>query len=193
MGFAPFTEFFASDNAIYAQLLTFLAVAITAYFWYFAHGKLKIDLKPFSLPIILWFVFGSLDIMITARGVFGEPGREGNPLAKNIFLSVGPIIGPPLASILWITLWAVVAIALYYASKKLQREWIADARYAIFYSLAVGHFFGFMSWMAFGQGIRNAWRALDKQVWFFDIGILAGVLLAIAHIFIARHLLKKAR
>lgn len=146
-----YPDVLGSGPELEAQALTLIAIASSILFWVWAYRRMDVPLRPYALPIILWIIFGSLDIMITARGTFDDPYREGNPLARFIFVQSG-FAGPVVASVLWIALWSGIVLAI---NKKfppdgkggsLRNALVAFVSLAIFYSVAVGHIFGFSSW-----------------------------------------------
>lgn len=123
-----------------AQMLTMGAIIATAVFWVWAYMRSGINMRRYALPIGLWFVFGTLDIVITTKGVLSG-GQEGNSLAAFVFSAFGQY-GPVAASVLWISLWAAAVLVI-------NRMKVARAEFlslAVFYSLAFGHFLGFSSW-----------------------------------------------
>ena len=163
-----------SGPAFWVQMLTLIAIAASISSWVWAYRRLEVPLRPYALPIILWILFGSLDIMITARGTFDAPYREGNPLARLVFIQSGPA-GPVVATVLWIALWSGIVLAL---NKRFGQGLIVRfISLAVFYSVAAGHLFGFSSWfiplcpIAQGFGlVRNLFGL-----------VLIGCLLSAAH------------
>jgi hypothetical protein len=140
-----------SGPVLQVQALTVVAIAASIAFWVWAYRKLGVPLRLYALPIMLWMAFGTLDILITARGTFDNPFREGNPLARLVFAQSG-FAGPVVASVLWIALWSSVVLLV---NKKAGWVWkaspmrdaaVAFVSLSVFYSVAVGHFFGFSSW-----------------------------------------------
>jgi hypothetical protein len=124
-------------------------------------------------------VFGTLDILITARGTIGDPMNEGNPLTRMVFLLAGDY-GPALASILWIALWSLVVLAI---NKKIKDKRLATLlSLAVFYSLAVGHLLGFSSWFMPLCGVsRLSWLLLPGWLFRLPGVIAAGCALAAVH------------
>ncbi len=146
-----YSDVLGSGPELEIQLLTLVAIASSILFWVWAYRRLGVPLRPYALPIILWILFGSLDILITARGTFDDPYREGNPLARLIFVQSG-FAGPVVASVLWIALWSGIVLAI---NKKfgernknndMRNTLVSFVSLAVFYSVATGHFFGFSSW-----------------------------------------------
>ena len=176
---------------LYLQALTALAILFTATFWlfvFFRTGRGRI-LRLILLPLLIWVVFGSLDILITARGVYDNPYWESNLPAREIFLAFGPFLGPPIAVILWISLWAGLSILFDHGTWKVLPNWFRDfTQLTIFYSLAVGHFFAFHSWVSWGQGIARLglMPAGEINVAYFP-WILLGATLAAAHTTLIRY------
>ncbi len=124
-----------------AQMLTVGAIVATAVFWVWAYLRSGIDVRRYALPIGLWFVFGTLDIVMTTKGVLAGGHGEGNSLAAFVFSVFGQY-GPVVASVLWISLWAA-AVLVINRMKVARTEFLS---LAAFYSLAFGHFLGFSSW-----------------------------------------------
>ncbi len=133
-----------------AQALVLIAVLASILFWIWMYRRMGVGLRGYAIPIILWVAFGTLDILITTRGTFGNPYLEGNPLAESIFV-LGGSAGPVIASILWIALWSglVLLINRRFAGKKntgTERAAASFVSLAVFYSLAAGYILGFSSW-----------------------------------------------
>jgi len=68
--------------------------------------------------------------------------NEGNPLARFIFVETG-FLGPVIASVLWISLWSLFALII---NKSLKAPLSQYLSLVVFYSLCIGHIFGFSSW-----------------------------------------------
>lgn len=184
--------------ALASQLLTLVSIAAGIAFWVLVYRWQRVDLRPYALPIALWAVFGTLDILITARGTLDDPLREGNPLARELFVAYG-FWGPAIASVLWIALWSLIVLAINIISKKSgalnaistrSAPHSAPSRFArfggfarfaslsVFYSLAIGHLFGFGSWYCPLGAISDAYRLalpwLPNLAKIVLIGCLAG-------------------
>jgi hypothetical protein len=157
------------------QGLTVISIAASIVFWVWAFSKssLKERLHDYAVPICLWILFGTLDILITAKGTFGNPYREGNQLARFIFAETG-FAGPLIASVLWITLWAGIVFGI----NKLKMPLAGFASLSVFYSLAAGHFSGFSSWYEPFCGLSLYRLAPDLPALNVAIGISA----ALAHL-----------
>ena len=138
-----YTEILGSGDALTLQLLTVCSIAVCIAFWVWLYLKngLERELKAYALPIALWTVMGTLDIVITAKGTYMDPLREGNPLAELVFVKTG-FLGPVIASILWISLWAGIVLAI----NRMKVNHAGFFSLAIFWSLATGHLLGFSSW-----------------------------------------------
>ncbi len=139
-----FTDILGSGKILSFQLITFFSilVAMGAWIYIFIKGRLGPQLRLFLLPICLWLVFGTLDILITVKGTYGDPLREANPSTRVLLVQFGPW-GAALASVLWVCLWAGIV----YAINKIKPGHVSEfVSLSIFYSLAAGHFFGFSSW-----------------------------------------------
>jgi hypothetical protein len=179
-----YTGVLGEGTALMIQLITLVAILCTIAFWILIYRKQKVELMQYALPIILWVVFGTLDILITAKGTVGNPMREGNPLARGVFLIVGDF-GPVVASVLWISLFAGTVLAI---NKLVKNSGIAGfVSLAVFYSLATGHLFGFSSWFSPLCAVSKAsWAALpDYPVRL--VGIIAiGAIASIIHISVMR-------
>jgi hypothetical protein len=125
------------------QLITFSAIVLSIAFWVWMYRRQNVGLMQYALPIALWIVFGTLDIIITAKGTIGNPMNETNPLTRMVLFFAGDY-GPAVASILWISLWSLAVLVM---NKKMKNGKLAAfLSLAVFYSLAVGHLFGFSSW-----------------------------------------------
>ncbi len=142
---------FGSGAVLAAQALTLAAVLAAFLFWVWAYLKSGVSPRRYAPAIALWLLFGTLDIVITTRGIADGHG-EGNALAAGVFSVFGAHVGPVMASVLWISLWAGLVLVL-------NRSNVARAEFlslAVFYSLAAGHFFGFSSWSLQLCGAANA-------------------------------------
>jgi len=154
-----FTDILGSGKALAFQMLTFFSIVTTAGIWayVFVKNKLADQLRLFLVPVALWFVFGTLDIVITARGTFDDPLLESNPATRWLLLVFGHW-GAPVASVLWICFWVGIVYAINKTKPGRLSEFVS---LAIFYSLATGHFFGFSSWFeplcAFTHGMVIDW------------------------------------
>lgn len=140
--YSDFSMLLGSGDALLIQLLTVASIAISIAFWVWAYRKAGVPLAPYAIPVILWIFFGTLDIVVTAKGTLGAPEHEGNPLARFVFAETG-YLGPVVASVLWITLWSLFALAL---NRKLAPPLSYYLSLVVFYSLGIGHVFGFSSW-----------------------------------------------
>lgn len=173
-----FPDALGSGDILFIQLLTIGAIvaSIWAAVWFYIQNGLERELWAYAPPIVLWAVFGTLDIVITARGTFTDPLRESNPLARFIFVEAGTI-GPVVASVLWIALWAFIV----YMINKMRVPHAGFFSLAIFWSLAVGHFFGFSSWFAPFCGFSENYSMLFAELPRFMKAILLGMTIAIFH------------
>jgi len=170
-----FTDVLGSGQVLLAQLITIACIALSIVFWVFVYRKEKVAVEPYIVPIALWAVFGTLDILITARGTLGDPLREGNPLARAVFVEFG-FWGPAIASMLWIALWSFIVLAINFFFKKDNKNVVEFVSLAIFYSLAAGHIFGFSSWFApfcgFGRAYASTMAWVPKIVKVIAIGAI---------------------
>ncbi len=135
-------EIHGSGTVLLIQGLTLFSIAAAIIAWIVIYRKSGVDLGQYAIPIGLWILFGSLDALMTANGTFGNPLREENPLTRFALLQWG-FWGMPLASFLWVSLWAGIVLVL---NKRIAPAAARLPSLAIFYSLAVGHLFGFSSW-----------------------------------------------
>lgn len=179
-------------------LIEVFAVLLCTSFWLFVHWKKnKLEaLKPAALPVILFFVFGTIDALFTISGTLGNPLREANPFAR-AFLEAGGWAGYGLLTMLWISLWALVALGLHQTGNRWperEKACVFLLRFE-FWCLAFGHFAGAFSWVrdysgALGTAYANyasfyAWEAsvLGASV-IFARGLnifLFGLVLTIIH------------
>ena len=186
-------------DILVAQLLTVLSIVISILFWVWVYRRYGVALRPYLVPLAIWILFGTLDIVITVRGTFTDPTREGNPIAQLVFVNIG-YLGPVVASVLWISLWSLIVLVI---NKKITKtpssashSQLASfassfqlARFlslTIFYSLAVGHIRGFSSWFmplcAIGE---TAYELLPGILERFIAIVFAGIALAALHTAIA--------
>ncbi len=139
-----FSGVLAEGEVLRFQLITlFVVIAIAgAWIYVYASRGLGKQLRLFLFPIALWLVFGTLDILITVRGTFSDPLSEANPATRMLLVQFGNW-GAPVASVLWICLWAGV---VYLLNRYRPGRASGFVSLAIFYCLAAGHVFGFSSW-----------------------------------------------
>jgi hypothetical protein len=137
-----YLDVFGSGAVLWIQAATALAIALSVVFWAWAYGKAGLRLRAYVLPIALWILFGTLDAIATAKGTYGDPMRELNPLTRFALVQWGDW-GLPIASVLWISFWAGLALLLERRGGKKAGPFLA---LAVFYGLAAGHLFGFSSW-----------------------------------------------
>ena len=175
------SEVIGSGPVLLQQGLTVISIAASIVFWVWLYRRngLERQLMLFALPIALWTVLGSLDILITAKGTFENPYREGNQAARFIFVSTG-YLGPVIASVLWVALWSGMVLAL----NKMKMPFCAFVSLAIFYSLAFGHLSGFSSWyLPFCQVAKViAWSKLPIII---GLGVIASALHLGVHRFLS--------
>lgn len=188
----PYNDFFGSGAELYSQLLTLATIAVSISLWIFVYRKLGIwnRMKTWHVfPLALWIIFGTLDITITARGTLFNPAIEGNPATRAFIYNYG-MLGAPIASILWISLWAaVIAAALKLTSIRHTRTGDFLTR-LILYNLAFGHMRGFASWMVATQSLAMQWPLTFPMGNLFVYGIiptnplevLPGFILALLHL-----------
>jgi hypothetical protein len=152
-----YTDILGSGGVLAVQLLTAVSIVSSIGFWVLVYRWQNVGLRQYALPIILWIIFGTLDIVITAKGAYNDPLREGNPLARAIFIETG-FLGPVVASVLWIALWAGLVLVINKKIKGTLAGGVPLAQFlslAVFYSLAAGHFGGFGSWFVPMCGISK--------------------------------------
>ena len=181
-----------NQEILLSQVLTIVVIIFSALFWItvFKNQKMIQNLIACIFPVILWIIFGSLDILITVKGTFGNPNREGNPLAKELFKQFG-FIGPAVASFIWIFLWVGVVFLFF---KFIKSSTVSNfLSRTVFYSLFIGHLIGFSSWWAPLCGISNI---IDSTDWIIP-GVLSmpiillGTFLALIHGIIERSVRNK--
>ncbi len=183
-----YSEILGSGGVLAVQALTALSIAASIAFWVFVFSRAGVRLRPYAIPISLWVLFGTLDIVITAKGTFGEPLREGNPLARFVFVESG-FIGPVVASVLWVALWSSLILLINRRVKEAPAGFIS---LAIFYSLASGHLFGFSSWFApLCQLSRASWAMLPSWSLRLMGVILLGCAIAGIHFALAGEIRKR--
>lgn len=154
-------------------------------------------LRRVWLPALLWAIFGTLDALVTMVGTWGKPWNEGNPTTR-AFLYWGAWIGLTLGAFLYVLFWAAVIVGMEKLRQRLDGIWVGvlgAAQLLTLYALAVGHFFGFLSWTSYFP----FWPLLDflyvHDRWFFTtsplgydlyIGLVLGALCTTLHLGIAR-------
>ena len=177
-----YTEILGEGGVLAIQLLTVASIALGIGIWVRTYRKEGIGLGAYALPIALWVLFGTLDIVVTAKGTFDDPLREGNPLARLVFMETG-YFGPVVASVLWISLWALVVLII---NKKLSAPLSVFLSLAVFYSLAVGHIYGFSSWFLPFCGLAEAYLSALGWIPRYGRMIPFGLVLAGAHMAVLR-------
>jgi len=173
-----YTDILGNGEILILQLFTVASIAGSICFWiwiYLKKGLMK-ELWSYAPPIVFWIITGTLDIVITAKGAFFDPLREGTPLARTIFVETG-YPGPVVASILWIALWAAAVLII----NKARINHAGFFSLAVFYSLAVGHFFGFSSWFAPFCGFAENYGLFLAGAPGYLKAIVIGTVMAIVH------------
>lgn len=187
-----YSDILGSGDALTVQILTVLGIVASIAFWVWTYRRYSVALRPYIVPLAIWIVFGTLDIVITARGTFTDPTNEGNPLARFVFINAG-YFGPVIASVLWISLWAFVVLVINRKmTKKPKTPFSLPAPLArflsltVFYALAVGHIRGFSSWYiplcVIGKTTYGLLPGMPER---FIAYVFAGVALAALHMAIA--------
>jgi|GEM_PF-5255153 len=145
-----------SGSVAVSQALTALTICASSMLWALAYHRLGAGhiLRLAAVPIALWVLAGSADILVTAKGTFEDATREGNPLARNVLIWVGPLFGPAIASAAWISLWACVALLLDHGLRPFERS-RQMAILTLYYSLFLGHLFAFSGWMSWGGRLHE--------------------------------------
>ena len=175
-----YTQIFGTGAVLEMQLLAVLSVILGICLWVYLFRRQGILIRPYLVPLILWIIFGTLDIVVTAKGVFSDPSNEGFWLARAVFEVFGGMVGPAVASVLWISLWAGIVLLL----NRFKLPFYYVASLAVFYALAIDHFLGFSTWMTQTCGIATFARGIISD--FEVFGIIAGILVAAIHALIAR-------
>jgi len=172
-----FSSILGGGDVLFVQALTAVSIAASIALWIAVYRKARIRLEPFIIPICLWVAFGTLDILITAKGTFEDPLREGNPLARLVFVETG-FLGPVVASILWIALWSFAVLLI---NKRLSGAPALFLSLAVFYSLAAGHVYGFGTWYEPLCGVSGAYLGLLSWIPRMLRPIPPGIMLALIH------------
>lgn len=161
-----------------------------------ARGQLDLLLdllRHVSLPALLWALFGTLDALVTLVGTWGDPSREGNPTTR-AFLAWGGWAGLVFGTFLYVLFWAAVIVGLEALHGRRGGAWagvLGGMQLLILYALAVGHFFGFLSWTPYFPfwPLLSWLYAYDR--WFFTtsplgydlyIGVTLGALCTALHL-----------
>jgi hypothetical protein len=173
-----YSEVLGGGGVLVLQLLTIVSIiaSIMVWIWFYLKNGLEKELWEYAPPIVLWVIFGTLDIVITAKGTYLDPMNEGNPLARVIFVETG-YIGPVVASILWISLWSVIVLAI----NKAKVNGAGFLSLAVFWSLVAGHFYGFSSWFDPFCGFAESYLAFFYGTPPFLKAIVLGFFLAMIH------------
>jgi hypothetical protein len=178
--YGDFSMIIGSGDALIVQALTVATIAASILLWFWMFRRSGVGLLQYAVPIALWVLLGTLDIVVTAKGTFGAAANEGNPLARAVFMAAG-FFGPPLASVLWISLWSLVVLALKRANGGAGVPRAKFLSLAVFYSLSVGHLFGFSSWLSPLCWVSAGFYSGLPMVLRLPLIAAAGSVLAAAH------------
>jgi len=158
-----------------------IAIAAGILIWRRILSSKGVPLRYYMVPIAFWTLAGSLDILITAVGAFGDPAREGNLGARVIFMIAGDW-GPAVAAFLWISLWSMVALAI-------QRSAGGKAEaltLVMFYCLGSGHLLGFSTWFIpfcpYAAAVHSVFRYPIEPLYI----LVSGLALAALHLRVSR-------
>lgn len=173
-----YSEILGSGDILVLQIIAFLTISASTALWIYIYAKngLKEQLIYYGLPIALFFIFGSLDLVITTKGTFFDPFMEGNPLLRFMLVNFGSL-GLLLATVGWISGWSGFVFTI----NKLDLPKAEFFSLTTFYSLFVGHFVCFGSWYLPFCFIRRNFELFFEGVPFLLKVILVGAVLAIAH------------
>ena len=184
----PYNDFFGTGNALYAQITTMFSIAISILIWRFVYKRLNVWKQFISaafIPLVLWIIFGTLDITITTRCAFDKAECEGN-LASRLFFEQFGFFGGAIVSFAWISLWSVIMLAIIKLAKRREAIGYFLTR-VILYNLAFGHMLGFFTWFNATKHLRgffNSAYPTDVLSWIFPTTIqelLPGILLTFLH------------
>lgn len=137
-------DILGSGEVLLIQLVSVIAIVASIILWLWIYVRSSVPLRGYAIPIILWIIFGSLDVLLTVRGTIASPMVEYNPLTRFLLENFG-YAGGPIAVILWIALWASFVFAINRVARKDVAVYVS---LTTFYALAAGHLLGFSSWFA---------------------------------------------
>ncbi len=167
-----------------AQALTFITIILACGSWAFTFQRLKGRrlLRSLIIPSILWFFFGTLDILVTVKGTYGNPALEANPLARYSFAA----FGPQVTAFIWISVWAVVLLLLDHGVSPISKRLSKFILLTVLYSLAVGHMYALSGWVGldtvhdFGFAMNQRSQVLNHMIfgvfyvsWVLEAGIIS--------------------
>jgi hypothetical protein len=187
-----YTDIFGSFGSWYeliVQIAALMAIAASIVAWFFIYRKSKLSLKPYVVPIGLWILFGTLDVLLTSRTIVLDRIYSAEPPYNLIViaLTTASLIG--VVSVAWISFWSWIVLVVNTSLKKI--SWAVFISLAIFYSLALGHLFSLSSQFApLYQFYEMFWGLLPEWMNALVAGaspalamaILAGCVLAVLHI-----------
>jgi hypothetical protein len=130
-------------------------------------------LRRVWLPALLWAIFGTLDALVTIVGTWGDPWAEGNSLLRAMLIW-GGWVGQVIYTFIWVLFWAAIVIGLEALRRRLGGSGLlayilGAAQLVTLYMLAVGHFFGFLSWTPYLQPIMPLITFFEVHVpWLFS-------------------------
>jgi hypothetical protein len=122
-------------------------------------------------PALLWAIFGTLDALVSIVGTWGDPWSEANPTVR-AWLHWDGWVGQVIYTFLYVLFWAAIVIGLEWPRARLGGVWahlLGAAQLLILYTLAVEHFFGFLSWTPYIQPIEPLIAMLEARApWLFS-------------------------
>lgn len=175
-----YSDFFGTGTDLYAQLVTIIGVLTGIIIWLEIYKRIGIFdkfMKIAFFPLLLWIVFGTLDITITTRCAYLVPQCEGTAESQWFFENFG-FFGGAIVSLAWISLWAGIMAALVHFTKKSRPNAKTTAYFfvlAILYSLFIWHLAGLSTWLTFTQGLSAFFRQFPEAYWNFFAVTLAGL------------------
>jgi len=160
-------------------------------------GQLDL-LRRVWLPALLFAIFGTLDALVTLVGTWDASLREGNPTTR-AFLVWGGWVGLVIGTVLYVLFWAAVVIGLESLRQRYTRLWasvLSGAQLLVLYALAMGHFWGFLTWTrhypAWGWDVQNylsihaPWLyAISPLGYGIYVGLVLGAICTAVHLAIA--------
>ena len=155
-------------------------------------------LRRVWLPALLFALFGTLDALVTIVGTWDAPLREGNPTTR-AWLLWGGWVGLVIGTFLYVLFWAAAIVGLETLRQRSGRLWasvLGGVQLLILYALAIGHFWGFLTWTsyypAWGWNVQSylslhaPWLyAISPLGYGIYVGLVLGVIVMTVHLAIA--------
>lgn len=147
-------------------LLTIIVSAGAALAYIHRKGRLD-SIRPVVVPLFFYAVFGTLDALVTLRGTWNDPWREGNPSLR-VFLVWGGWWGQCIGTALWVLVWLLILDGLEVLRRRSRgraRAFWGGSRLLTAYALATGHLYGLLTWIHWPPLLYGVFSAFGRFLW----------------------------